>query len=290
MLFERAVDAVKTRRHSEAGTALPRRAALLLLLLGIAAPATGILVDTSTPELYERPPPDDPGWRNVGRRGATSAIYLGKGWVLTARHAAAGAVEFDGQTFLPVEASVHWISSPTGGLKADLLLFQVTPEPDLPALDLRRQPLHPDGETVMIGYGLGRGDPALSGPGFRFDGRGVKRWGSNRIAASGVQVRGPKQTLTQCFSMVFSAGGSAHEAQATVGDSGGAVFLRGPKRWQLAGVLLSISGRPGQSSGEALFGNTTHAADIGAYAPEILAVLEGRFSPPTPQPAARGVR
>ncbi len=263
-----------------------RRSSLLLLLLSVAAPATGVLVDTSNPELYERPPPDDPGWRNIGRRGTTSAIYIGKGWVLTARHSSMGVVEFDGQKYLPVEDSQHWISSPTGGFKADLLLFQVTPKPGLPDLKLRRRPLR-DGQTaVLIGYGQGRGEPALSGPGFRLDGRGVKRWGSNRIDVNGKLIRGPGPTLTRCFSMLFSPGDSAHEAQATIGDSGGAVFLRGPKSWHLAGVMLSITGQPGQPNGEALFGNMTHAADLGAYAPEILAVLEGRLPPSTPQPVA----
>jgi hypothetical protein len=86
--------------------------------------------------------------------------------------------------------------------------------------------------------------------------------------------------------MRFSPDGSAHEAQATIGDSGGAVFVRGAEHWRLAGVMLSIANRPGQANNESLFGNMTHAADLSAYAPEILAVLEGRFAPLTPQPLA----
>jgi hypothetical protein len=75
-----------------------RRGSLLLLIFGLAAPAAGILVDTSNPERYEQPPPDDPGWQNIGRRGTTSAIYLGQGWVLTARHSSVGPVELNGRT------------------------------------------------------------------------------------------------------------------------------------------------------------------------------------------------
>ena len=154
---------------------------MLLVCLVFAAPAAAILVETSKPERYEQQPRDDPGWRNIGRRGTTSAIYLGGGWVLTARHSSMGAVEFDGRTYLPVEDSMHWIASPTGGYKADLMLFRISPEPELPALALRRRPLRPGQETVIVGFGQGRGEPALSGPGFRLDGRGIKRWGSNQV-------------------------------------------------------------------------------------------------------------
>jgi hypothetical protein len=144
-----------------------------------------------------------------------------------------------------------------------------------------------DGEqAVLIGYGQGRGAPALSGPGFRFDGRGVKRWGTNRIEPGGTRIRGPNQTLTRCFSMAFGTDGTDHEAQATTGDSGGAVFLRGPRHWQLAGVMLSVAGRPGQPKNESLFGNLTHAADLASYAPEIMAVLDGTFQEAAPVPVA----
>jgi len=251
-------------------------AAALVALIAAPAPVPAVLVDTSAPELYERPPADDPGWRNVGRRGSTSAIYLGDGWVLTARHSSLGPVTLDGRVYEPVAGSDHWISSPTGAIKADLLLFRIAPEPDLPDVAIVEELPRAGTPVVLVGYGQGRGGPALSGPGFRNDGRGVKRWGANEIEGMRRVIRGPNATRTQCFSTIFSADGPPHEAQATVGDSGGAIFVRARQRWLLAGVMLSVGGGTMQRSDETLFGNTTHAADLATYAPEILAVIEGR--------------
>ena len=97
-------------------------------------------------------------------------------------------------------------------------------------------------------------------------------------------TRRPKLSRGIVWAMVVLASGCStddreddgppHEAQATIGDSGGAVFIRGAKRWWLAGVMISVAGRPLQRPNEALFGNATHAADLAAYAPEILSVIE----------------
>jgi hypothetical protein len=243
------------------------------LLLSIALPASGVLVDTSDPELYERPPPDDPGWRNVGRRGTTTAIYLGAGWVLTARHSSLGAVELDGKTYEPVNGSMRWLDSPLGGVKADLLMFRVEPEPDLPPLALRRRPIKDGDAVTLIGYGRGRGEPARGGPGYRYDQRGEKRWGTNVVEPLRNNIRGPNGVLTLCFTTLFRRGSSPHEAQATAGDSGGAVFHRGPRQWRLAGVMIAVAGSPSQAPDEALFGNLTQSADLGLYAPQILGIL-----------------
>lgn len=259
----------------------PRSLAIALLLL-LAAPSNAVVVDTSSPELYESPPADDPGWRNVGRRGSTTAIYLGEGWVLTSRHSAMGAVEFDGVTHEPVTDTLHWLDSPLGGIKADLMMFRITPEPDLPSLALRRRPVSPGEEVVLVGYGRGRGGPAKSGLGYAVDERWVKRWGANVVEHDRENVRGPNETLTRCFTTRFDRDRSAeHEAQATGGDSGGAVFHRGKRRWRLVGVMLSVTSSPSQQRNEALFGNSTHSADLGAYAAQILEIL-GR-----PQKSAR---
>lgn len=242
------------------------------LLLALAPAATALLVDTADPQLYERPPADDPGWNNVGRRGTTSAIYLGDGWILTASHAAVGEVEFGGKPYQPVEDSMHWIEGP-GGTRADLIVFRVSPEPALPPLLLAQRSPELGAPALLIGYGQGRGDVAHGGPGFQLDGRGEKRWGSNTVEASRLDLPGPNQTLTRCFVMKFSHGASLHEAQATVGDSGGAVFVGGPGRWRLAGVMLSVARLPHQEANEVLFGNFTHAADLSLYAPSIGALI-----------------
>ena len=50
------------------------------------------------------------------------------------------------------------------------------------------------------------------------------RWGTNRVSAVGVDV-GTGEIVTRAFAMRFDPGETRHEAQAAVGDSGGAVFI-----------------------------------------------------------------
>jgi hypothetical protein len=75
---------------------------------------------------------------NIGVRGCCSAIYLGRGIVLTANHVGPGEVVFAGgvHPYLPgTEVRIR----NADGTDADLLIFEVYPRPDLPALDHRRR-------------------------------------------------------------------------------------------------------------------------------------------------------
>lgn len=252
----------------------------ILVLLAAAPGLLGIVVDGSEPQRYESPPRDDPGWRNVGQRGATSAVYLGRGWVVTARHSAMGEVRLGDHVHRPVTDSMVWLDDPSGA-KADLVLFRIEPEPRLPRLRLQRSTPPPGSPALMVGYGAGRGEPReWSGfRGFRFSPGGIQRWGSNSVSHGHLDVSGPFDTLTRCFLLEFDPNG-VHEAQAATGDSGGAVFVRGPEGWSLAGVMLSVSRLPGQTPELALFGNFTNAADLSVYADQILETIgapaEGR--------------
>ena len=253
------------------------RSALLVALIA-ALPAGAIVVDSADPARNERAPKDDPGWANVGYRAGTSAIYLGSGWVLTARHSGFGPVEFDGAVYEPVQSSQVWLEVPDGSKrKADLILFRLDPAPDLPALELADTSPREGTATVIVGFGSGRAATVARGPvrGFRIDGRRKRRWGTNRVDPGRVDLPGPNAATTRCFGMSFLRGGSDHEAQATVGDSGGAVFVREPDGWRLAGLILSVKKLPGQDLEEVLFGNATYAADLSLYRPQIERVLEG---------------
>lgn len=250
----------------------------LLQLLAI-APITllllGLVVDGANQRRYERAPADDPGFAHVGRRGTTSAVYLGAGWVLTARHSAVGEVRFGEGVHAPVEGSMVWLEHPVG-TRADLMLFRVEPEPKLPALRIRRAPLRPGMPVVMVGYGAGRGDATSwnGHEGFRLAPIGTRRWGLGSIGPEYLEMPGPIETLTRCFRVPFTPGG-VHQAFAGTGDSGGAVFVRGADGWQLAGVMLSVSRLPGQAPDVALFGSATNAADLSVYA-ETIAATVGR--------------
>jgi hypothetical protein len=254
---------------------------LRLLPLLLAAPWTlGVVVDGTDPQRHLEAPQDDPGFRNVGRRGATSAIYIGRGWVLTARHSSLGEVVFDDRTHQPVNDSLVWLDDPSGG-KADLVLFRLATDPGLPPLRLQRRTPAPGTPALLVGWGFGRGEPVAAGGkrGFRFGPGGVRRWGRNSVSRGHLDVRGPYGTLTRCFMLDFSPNG-IDEGLAAVGDSGGAVFTRGPEGWRLAGVMISISRFPDQTDDTALFGNVTNAADLSIYAKQIRAVTRGSVPPP----------
>jgi hypothetical protein len=248
------------------------RIVVFALVLGLAASAAALVVDGPNTQRSELPPQDDPGWAHVGRRAGTSAIYLGRGWVLTAKHVGVGDVLFDGTTYPPVVQSTVWLSAPGGGgRKADLVLFRVDPAPELEPLAVRGRTPPPGAFALLVGYGVGRAQPAewRGVGGFRGARGGVKRWGTNMVQATRIDVPGPNGTVTRCFQTDFSRHGTPHEAQAAHGDSGGAVFIRGVNQWKLAGVMVSVGGLPEQQADAAYYGNVTHVADLSVYRPQI---------------------
>jgi hypothetical protein len=229
-------------------------------------------------ELHERAPAEIPGWDHVGRLGGVSAIYLGAGWILTARHAGFGDVEIGGVLYPAVPGSHVALDSPgRSGEKSDLALFRIDPAPALPPLALPSLAPTRGNLLALVGYGRGRGEPYTgpAGTGFHLQPDSVprKRWGTNRVSQVGLELAGPRGERTRAFAMDFSRHGTEHEAQAIMGDSGGAVFLKQGGSWTLGGVLISITLDTAQEGGLALFGNQTHAADLHAYAGQIQQIL-----------------
>jgi hypothetical protein len=264
-------------QHLISETDRMHRLLVIALSLLLTSPAAALIIDASDEELFESPPEDDPGWAYVGRRGSTSAVYLGNGWVLGVRHGGSGEVVLGGVTYpaLP-ESTVQLVKPGAKDTKADLILFRVDPAPDLPELPLREEPLHFGTHVTFIALGQGRGEAIkLKGVGgFRWKLPAVKRWGTNRVYADGIDVTVPDTTwITRCFQTDFSQHGTPYETQAAVGDSGGAVFAKSLRGWELAGLLVSIAGSAEQKPGMALYGNVTNAADLGYYRPQILKVI-----------------
>jgi len=258
------------------------RLLVIALSLLLTSPAAALIIDGSDEQRYEQPPKKDPGWAHVGQRAGTSAVYLGNGWVLAVRHTGVGDVVFDGVTYPAVpDSTVQLVKPGEEGTKADLVLFRVDPAPDLPELPLREEPLYFGTRVTFIALGQGRGEAIESQDiaGFRWKLPAIKRWGTNRVYASGIDVAAPNTTwITRCFQTDFSQHGTPHEAQAAVGDSGGAVFVRGraargQEKWELAGLLVSIGGFPEQEPKTAFYGNITNAADLSYYRLQILKVI-----------------
>jgi hypothetical protein len=253
--------------------------------------------------------PSLPGFANVSRSGDNgTVIYLGAGWALTANHVAlTSTINFGGTWFTVDMSSVHQLknadNSPT-----DLKMFRVQGEPDLPEILSSYLATAPtSGHVFMIGNGMTRGvekfwnvsratnpwtwteisEPA-NPTSSQFGGVTIAsprtiRWGENTAFENGVYNVGMNVTgfLTQFDKLKFTGQAPLpNEAQASAGDSGGAVFSFVNGKWVLSGLMLAVSGSmSGQPADTALYGNITLMADLYAYRTQILNIVgvAGRY-------------
>ena len=266
---------------------------LILILAAAAPPAYGLLIDSGTGVENTSPPPDDPGWANVGKTGGLAAVYLGHGWVISASHVAYQDVVFGGVSYARVPGT-HVVLTHSGTQPADLALWRVSPEPPLPALQIRALPPQLDSEIILVGPGQNRGiATSWNGiGGYVALNQGAVRWGTNQVLAIGEDI--PYGIgLTRSFSFDFTPpppgllpdlrcsglyqdlSDRCPEAQARPGDSGGAVFERDAGgAWKLAGVMHTISLYEGQPDNVALYGNLSFTADLSYYRDQILAITD----------------
>lgn len=255
---------------------------LLLLVLSAflaASPARAVLIafgdgtgNTTNPGFF--------GWDYVGEVNGLSGTYLGNGWVLTANHVGTGNFTLGGVTYLWIPGTEVQLDNQSPTL-ADVLVFQVTPEPPLPLLPLRstKPPL---GEfTIVIGCGRDRG-PATSwdpnGPfppppeeldGWAWAPTQTKRWGTNEVEGFPIGL----VNSTVGFYSVFDDGQVLPESQAVNGDSGGAIFTVNPSASELAGIIYATGPSLGQPAETSLFTNLTFAARIDFYHDQIQEIV-----------------
>jgi len=264
---------------------------LAALLLAAPLPTPAVVIAGGDGSGNADAPPDDPGWSNVGQ------IYLGRGWVLSAGHAArlTGFFSSDapplrvglaGQGYPAVRGSGVTLKNPDGS-PADLVLLRIEGRPALDALSIARASPALGAPVVLIGRGRQR-EADLSTwsaefapvprerarrAGFRLSpSRFAKRWGENRVAATSLDVPVPGgHGRTRSFATRFEPNAGPSEAQATEGDSGGAVFSRDARDgWVLSGVMLAVSGVEGQPADAVVFGSGTLVADLSLYRDQIL--------------------
>lgn len=196
-------------------------------------------------------PADDPGFANVGRCGGGTCVYLGGGWVLTARHVGQAPATFGGITYDYVPGSRStFVNDPPSPSVPDLAIQKVWPYPPLPDLPIVDRPLKIGSVVVIAGGGRRREVAPIGPPAFPRDGfkrqeiPGPLRWGTNRV----VWLRNLHTTAAN-WTMIFRTGfdrlgdasSTAWEAYAVAGDSGGAAFVRVPGAavpWALAGTII----------------------------------------------------
>jgi hypothetical protein len=250
-------------------------AAFALLLLSVPA-LCALVIESGADDRSTRAPAQVPGWANVGLRAGTSAVYLGNGWVITARHVGAGDVVLGGVTHHALLESTVQLGGSARPPLPDLIVFRIEPRPELPPLRIRPTPPGVGDPVVLIGAGRDRGARTTwnGHAGWLWGPHTALRWGTNRVSAAGVDV-GAGDNLTRAFAMSFDTGESQHEAQAAIGDSGGAVFIRREGRFELAGVMVAVASYPSQPPETALYGNLTTAADLSVYRRTLAVLLRG---------------
>lgn len=279
------------------------------MALALAPAASSVIIDSDDGNgNTEAPVPDDPGWSNVGTIGGLSGVYLGGRFVLTAYHVGPGNITLGNTTYRYVPGTAVQLDNGDVPLTyADLLMFQIYPEPPLPQLAIASLPPAPTTPVIMIGHGSNRGpattwnpdpdDPSCppsppnppppDGPvgGYEWGSGNTMRWGTNTVESLPFEIEYPPlNTFTMAFPTDFDAPGltqTEHEAQAAVGDSGGATFASNGTQWELAGTLFLIglhSCQAQQAPNTALYGNATYSVDLSSYRDQILDVMA------TPEP------
>jgi hypothetical protein len=216
------------------------------------------------------------GWNYVGTIGQASGTYLGNGWVITAAHVGAANFVLAGTTYPMVPNSTQSFTSTTGTTTApvDMVIFQVSPAPALPALPLRATDPVADGSyVVMTGYG---------------DGASMtnETWGYNLVTEIN-QLLTPEggPWITNDFVTLTGAASNGHHAtgnyyQVVSGDSGGGDFIFNSTsgHWELAGIN-EVNGGVTYPNGSTQ--NFSGFVQLDTYAAEIEATITPSVDTPT---------
>lgn len=253
-----------------------------------AAPARGVLLAVGDAATNTQPPPASATGRarlpfeHLARRGPYSAVYLGHRWVLTAAHVGAFPVEIGGVVGSPIDATRTRLRNEDGSA-SDLLAFRIDSDPHLPVLPIARARPPRGARVWLVGQGLDRGARAAwrapggaAFEGFRWAATRAMRWGTNRIEAGPFRVAtGGVHThvLAMDFTPPGAPGATRFEAQATTGDSGGALFARRGDRFELAGILVVRTFEKRQPRATSFYGNRTLAADLSLYRAQLVALV-----------------
>lgn len=204
-------------------------------------------------------------WDNVLSVNSASGVYIGGGWMLTARHVFASgstSVVYNGITYnsdsnyiLDLQDTFTIDGVPTTG-DTDLRLFRL--DTSITGLS-----------TLDIGTAVGSGD-ALTMIGYG----GTKRWGTNNVEDinQGVSVSGrPTRMFTTDYDTATSG-----EGHATGGDSGGGVFYNNGSNWQIAGLMSAIDNTQDPS--------IAYHIQLSSYQTEINDFITLNGSAPVPEP------
>lgn len=252
------------------------------------------------------PVPGLPQASNVGTFGVGSAIYLGNRYVLTAYHnqpnLSGGTVTFDGLGAFAWDGNTAvQLQNPDLSF-TDIKIFRLAIDPGLPSLNIASS--SPTAGAAMTAIGAGvltnasatlydvdtttgpftwvTDPPGITpGPGivqnepvFPWQGDGTRalRWGTDTVDDLGggltTTVINAGFGNLQAFRSTWTNGFTGN-VQATVGDSGGGVFIGST----LVGMTDAVAGFSGQPGSTAVSGNATFYGDLSLYRDQIVAIV-----------------
>ena len=210
-----------------------------------------------------------------------SAVHIKNKYLLTAEHVLyknvtprRSHVSFDGNIYWAIDLEFSPIQIDT----ADLVLFKLIEDPNLPETQLYNLTNELNKTGTLIGWGYGRdanqADQTSTtrswtwGAGSTID----KRWGTNQIANIGnADISGNVYKYLQ--TRLNSNQGSSEAAFAYY-DSGSGLYISNSGTWQLAGITTAVS-----TFGSSTFSNFTGTQDsnyfvrISQYKQAILSTL-----------------
>lgn len=201
---------------------------------------------------------------SVGGMAGGSGVYLGNGYVLTAKHVSIGDITF-GSAVYHVDSSVGKIPINVPGSNVDLAVFKLTESPNVAAVTLYGGGVERIGGvlSVVAGWGVGR-DPSVS-----VDSNIVAwgnastrahRWGTQTVVAAGFAPAGDGYPYSYFALQTHAAGTSQSSAALTVYDSGGALFTNVDGNWYLSGIAAGV-----QKSGSSTFGDDLVPGDMNQF-------------------------
>lgn len=272
-------------KHSRSEPARARCWPALLVVATLAGPAGAVVVagnpGQNAPDQSTAPAGYEDAWARIGALGAGSGVYLGNGYVLSARHVNGGnSFTVDGYTHTRISGTSVTLGNPEGlGLsaEADLWLNRYAVPDDSPLfgldiLELLDTALAAQGTAgVIIGEGLGQTTttPVNVGgtnTGYAWGNGEQRRWGEVFMSDNAsFDVNDRDVVGAQSFSFQQVAG----RGNAADGDSGGGLFFLGDDGPVLGGIIHAVTLDANQNDNTAAFGNRTLFSDLSAYLDQI---------------------
>ena len=269
----------------------------LAVSIGLPRTAWSVVINTTTGTGNTTAPADNPGWENVGVLGNGTGVYLGNDWVLTTKQVGGGSIVLNGGTYAMLAGSGTQLTNggaPGKTALTDLYLFRLATTPVGLGSVAIASSSGTGASVTMIGAGLDRGaftqwsidtgatpwtwtevSSGGNAAGYQTLSTRTMRWGTNTVGSVGGWLANDYGDTNVVPTTFDYEGSDSTEAQAAYGDCGGGVFHKNGSTWELTGLMVGVAGFSGQPDPEetAVFGNTTFAADLSFYRPQIMAIV-----------------